>query len=66
MSRISKSKRLLVEGMDEQRAIPELIEANGIAWGDRPADWIVAVVQAGGVSNLLAPAFIAPIWMTRR
>lgn len=44
--------------MDEQRAIPELIEANGVVWGDRPADWIVEVIAAGGVSHLVAAQFI--------
>lgn len=44
---------LLVEGTDERLVIPELIEANGIIWGETYRDWIVEIVDMEGVSNLL-------------
>ncbi|MCI5145331.1 MAG: hypothetical protein D3923_07310 [Candidatus Electrothrix sp. AR3] len=45
-------KVLLVEGADDQRVIPELVEKNGIPWGDKPKDWIVQIKSMGGVENL--------------
>lgn len=56
--RRQKVKRLLVEGFDEQRVIPELVEAHGIAWGERPIEWIVEIVPAGGREPLLDPMFL--------
>lgn len=46
-------KVLLVEGVEDQRVIPELVEANGIQWGDREKDWIVQIKSMDGVENLL-------------
>lgn len=46
-------KVLLVEGAEDQRVIPELVEANGIQWGDREKDWIVQIKSMDGVENLL-------------
>jgi len=46
-------KRLLVEGEEDKRVIPELIEANGIKWGDNERNWIVDVRQCGGIDKLL-------------
>ncbi len=46
-------KVLLVEGVEDQRVIPELVEANGIQWGDREKDWIVQIKSMNGVENLL-------------
>ena len=45
-------KVLLVEGADDQRVIPELVEANGIPWGDKPKDRIVQIKSMDGVENL--------------
>lgn len=45
-------KVLLVEGAEDQRVIPELVEANGIIWGDKPKDWIVQVKSMDGIENL--------------
>lgn len=56
---VSNPKRLLVEGADEQRVIPELIEANGIPWGERRIDWIVEIVDANGKTSLLDPLFLS-------
>lgn len=51
-------KRLLVEGREEQRVIPELIEKNGIAWGDSKDSWIVKIDEFDGVEKLLKPGVI--------
>ena len=47
---------LLVEGKDELRVLPELLELAGIPWpkGAEP----VRVEEQDGISNLLAPGFI--------
>jgi hypothetical protein len=47
------SKRLLVEGREEQRVVPELIEQNGIPWGENKDSWIVEIVESNGIENLL-------------
>jgi hypothetical protein len=52
------SKRLLVEGREEQRVVPELIEQNGIIWGDNKDSWIVKIDEFNGVENLLKPGVI--------
>lgn len=51
-------KRLLVEGREEQRVIPQLIEKNGIAWGDSKDSWIVKIDEFDGVEKLLKPGVI--------
>ena len=53
-----KLRRLLVEGRDEQRLIPYLVEENGIPWGETRADAIVDIVEFDGVENLLKPGTI--------
>jgi hypothetical protein len=50
--------RLLVEGDEDTRVIPQLIEANGIPWGERRGEWIVEIKAADGVANLLRPGKI--------
>ncbi len=49
-------KILLVEGDEDKRVIPELVEANGLAWGDRPKDRIVHIKSCGGVEQLIDKA----------
>ena len=51
-------KRLLVEGREEERVIPELIEKNGIAWGNSEDSWPVKIDEFGGVEKLLKPGVI--------
>ena len=51
-------RRLLVEGRDEQRLIPYLVEENGIPWGETRADAIVQIDEFDGVENLLKPGII--------
>ncbi|NER36546.1 MAG: hypothetical protein F6J93_21610 [Oscillatoria sp. SIO1A7] len=45
--------RLLVEGYEDKRVIPELIEANGIIWEPEPGKYIVNIEPHDGIDNLL-------------
>ena len=51
-------KKLLVEGEEDQRVIPPLIEANGIRWGEPDEKPIVDIGQCGGFENLVGPGLI--------
>ncbi|NQT37117.1 MAG: hypothetical protein HQ581_06490, partial [Planctomycetes bacterium] len=51
-------KKLLVEGDEDLRVIPELIEANGVPWGETAVDAIVFIKPFDGISNLLTPGVI--------
>lgn len=51
-------KMLLVEGEEDQRLIPQLVEANGVVWGENEPDWIVSIKPYGGVDNLLKRGII--------
>ncbi|HEY9800680.1 MAG TPA: DUF3226 domain-containing protein, partial [Leptolyngbyaceae cyanobacterium] len=44
--------KLLVEGKDDLRVIPELIEKNGIVWVNNKKEPIVSIEDYGGYSNL--------------
>jgi hypothetical protein len=46
-------KVLLVEGDEDKRVIPQLVEANGVKWGDRPKERIVEIKALGSVKKLL-------------
>jgi hypothetical protein len=48
-------KVLLAEGSEDSRVIPELIEANGVTWGETADEAIVFIETFDGVSNLLKP-----------
>ena len=50
---MAHQKVLLVEGDEDKRVIPQLVEANGIKWGDRKKDWIVEIKALGSVEKLL-------------
>lgn len=52
-----QEKILIVEGVTEQRMIPELIEANGIRWELDDKTRIVHIEKLGGLENL-TPEFI--------
>lgn len=52
------ANRVLVEGADDKRLLPELIERLGIQWGESESDWIAEVKDMEGVSNLLAEGVI--------
>lgn len=49
-----QSRRLLVEGDEDKRVIPELLEANGIAWGETKDEAIVDIEPYNGIDRLLA------------
>lgn len=51
--------RLLVEGEEDKRVIPQLIEANGIPWGERNQKHIVEIKAARGIEKLLEPGRIS-------
>ena len=46
-------KVLLVEGEEDKRVIPELVEANGVPWGNKPKDRIVEIKPLHGIEKLL-------------
>jgi len=46
-------KKLLVEGNEDKRVIPELIEANGIPWGETKKEAIVEIQSYDGIENML-------------
>jgi hypothetical protein len=50
-------KLLLVEGDEDKRVIPYLMEANGIDWG-KPKDPAVHIEAFGGVERMLEPGRI--------
>jgi hypothetical protein len=52
------SKVLLVEGKQDVRVVPELIEANGINWGTRKSP-VVYIRDYKGYQNLVDPDVIA-------
>lgn len=52
-----RAKMLLVEGDDDRRVIPWLIEAHGIAWGP-PENPIVFIKDFGGIEAVLTPGAI--------
>ena len=54
MSLHPKVRKLLVEGRDDKRVIPYLIEGNGIVWGETPHDSVVHIEDYDGVDDLLA------------
>ena len=59
MSSKIKRKKLLVEGAEDARVIPELVEANGIFWGESKQQAIVDIQVFDGIENLLAPNVIS-------
>ncbi len=56
---VPRRNRLLVEGDDDKRVLPQLIEANGIPWGETRREAIVDIAAYGGVANLLDRKIIA-------
>jgi hypothetical protein len=52
-----ETKKLLVEGAEELRVIPQLMEANGVTWnrGEEPLN----IINCDGVENLLKPKYIS-------
>lgn len=52
-------KVLLVEGAEDKRIIPELIEANGIDWEIEKGNYIVHIDPNGGYEKIIAPGVIS-------
>ncbi|MFM6818565.1 MAG: DUF3226 domain-containing protein [Dolichospermum sp.] len=52
MAKNDKPKKLLVEGQDDLRVIPELIEKNGIFWGNKEEEAIISIQECGGYENI--------------
>jgi hypothetical protein len=52
------SKKLLVEGQDDKRVIPQLMEANGVSWSSSDGQLVVLIEHYDGIDNLLAPGVI--------
>ena len=55
---LDRKNVLLVEGSEDKRVIPELIEANGIDWGTKKNP-IVYIRDCGEYEQLIAPKFIS-------
>jgi hypothetical protein len=53
MPHIPGANLLLVEGKDEKRVIPELLEKNGVQWELGPKAYCVDIQDTGGVEVLL-------------
>lgn len=54
MAQRPRVRKLLVEGDDDKRVIPQLIEANGIPWGESREEWIVSIQSMGGYDAIVA------------
>lgn len=50
--------RLLVEGAEDKRVIPELVEKHGITWEPSPKQYYVEIEDCGGIDNILKDSFI--------
>lgn len=58
MAQLSK-RLLLVEGAEELRVIPQLIEqATGLPWGEKQQPKLVVIKPTDGVEKLLSPGYI--------
>ncbi len=58
MAKKYKSKKLIVEGEQDKRVIPELIEANGIEWGETK-ETAVVYIEAYGSDQFIDSDFIS-------
>lgn len=51
-------KKLLVEGKEDERVIPQLVEANGIRWGERRSEWVVEIKECNGFESMVEEGLI--------
>lgn len=51
--------KLLVEGEEDKRVVPELIELNGIPWCSSRSERIVEIEAVGGIEEILKPGSIS-------
>lgn len=58
MARRNPPKKLLVEGEEDKRVIPYLMEANGIHWGKTPDTRVVEIDPCGGFENMVKQGLI--------
>lgn len=58
------ANRLLVEGNEEKRVIPYLMDEH-VVWGDTEQEWKVAIQSLDGVENLLKPGLVEAELRTR-
>lgn len=56
--------RLLVEGAEDKRVVPELIEKHGIIWEPRPKQYYAEIEDCGGIDNILKDSFISSRFKT--
>ena len=50
--------KLLVEGKEDERVIPQLMEANGIRWGEKRSEWVVEIKECDGFENMVKQGLI--------
>lgn len=53
--------KLLVEGDEDRRVIPELMEASGVPWGPRGSE-VVLIKPTGGFPNMTSSTLIETEW----
>ncbi|MCX7045844.1 MAG: hypothetical protein NTX50_10230 [Candidatus Sumerlaeota bacterium] len=58
-------RKLLVEGLDDKRIIPHLVEPHGIRWESAPKQYVVEIIPCEGDSQILAPGLIETHWSER-
>ena len=58
MAKQYSSKKLLVEGEEDKRVIPQLIEANGVPWGDTSDAPVVEIKPCDGFEGMVRPSLI--------
>jgi len=59
MSHKPNANLLLVEGKDELRVIPHLVEKNGVTWSTGPGQFCVEIIDLEGVENVLDPVTLS-------
>jgi hypothetical protein len=52
-----ETKKLLVEGSEKLRVIPQLMEVNGVSW--RKGEELLNIINCDGIENLLKPKYIS-------
>ncbi len=57
--KLPPKNKLLVEGAEDKRVIPYLIEANGIPWEDKNKQPFVDIQSCDGIENLLNKSVIS-------
>ncbi|WP_414528918.1 DUF3226 domain-containing protein [Nodularia chucula] len=66
MVKSDNPKKLLVEGKDDLRVIPELIEKNGITWVDNKRQPIVLIEECEGYENITSDLIYTELQTGRR